>query len=403
MATCPVPNRFRLPLAAAAVLVVLLCAFLVRFHLSFRFRGIFLLSGNGRHVLEVKDDLFLGEGNRLIGGIDFGPIMRWIRDLEGKGYGAVGLHLDWDEEEGGGTVVQRFPDGTVLETNLGRFVDETGTEVHGVIIGGAESGSVRLESPAQGSDTGMAFYDGKRWYHVWCNMNEAVHGAYETDPGRFVYPYQWRLLGTSVLRNGPRKVVLASSHAAEVDGVPIRIDRYGYFRAGETFLRLSIRIRNAGSRPVSLVYLYGDEPWVGNYGSSEGNVGWVEGGTVETVGRFDPVKYRYAGFWDHGNTRVDPEREYTGMADFVEWLGPNVPDAAWFSNAPGYDPAEERARAPLDSNSRFLGLAWGPRNLAPGEEMVIYLAQGMARRDGRTGRPVKPPVPLDAPLDDAAD
>jgi hypothetical protein len=51
-------------------------------------------------------------------------------------------------------------------------------------------------------------------------------------------------------------------------------------------------------------------------------------------------------------------------------------------------------KTPLSSNTRFIGLQWGPRTLQPDQSEKYTMAIGMAGRDSITGFPVKPPVDL---------
>jgi hypothetical protein len=385
--------------AALALLGLLLVAtlVLVRFNLKWRFAGLFLLEGKGGQLLELKDDLYLGDGSRLIAGVDFGPIRREIYEKHYPEKLLPALALTWDESDGSGHVDSHFPGGRTLVTSFGRFLDDGGEETKGLFVGGGLPESVMADNTVKLSETGMAFFDGRRWLHIWCSSNEAIGNGWTAD--KLVYPSAWRFLGSSVIQNGPRRVVLSSAHEALIDGVPVRIDRYAYFHSGETFFRLGIRITNVGNRPTAVFYLYGDEPWLGEYGSSKGNVGWTRDGIVERATRLDVTRHRYMGMYDCGNSLVGPNHDFTKAANFIEWFGGNMPELAYFGNGAGYDEAEVADGAPLASNTRFLGLQWGPRLLNPGEDTKIYLAVGMASVDPATGLPVKPVVPRRSDVD----
>jgi hypothetical protein len=176
------------------------------------------------------------------------------------------------------------------------------------------------------------------------------------------------------------------------------MDRYVFFKAGDTFFILAIVLRNKGPVETPYLYIYGDEPWVGEYGSSIGNVGWVKDRQLNYEGRIDPRKYSYAGMWDIGNPAVPRESEsgknMTGMANFIEWLGNNIPDKVYFSNTNGKF-AEESHKVPLSSpTNRVIFLEWGPRFIEPGQEHVILLGIGMAGSGPQTTLPEKPPVSM---------
>jgi len=71
---------------------------------------------------------------------------------------------------------------------------------------------------------------------------------------------------------------------------------------------------------MRFIYVYGDEPWLGNYGSSAGDVGWVADGLVLHEGAIDVNKYNFLGFYDYGNDVIVELHNFTGMANFIEWL-----------------------------------------------------------------------------------
>jgi hypothetical protein len=395
----PAAGFLRRHRVALLTLAVFLGAFLlvVRINLRMHFGGLFLIRGKGWQPLELKDDLYLGEGSRVIAAFDFGPVRRKIYQKHFPEKLVPSLELEWDESDGSGYVISRFEGGRMLVTSFGRFLSDAGEDTKGLFVGGGLPSSIFGDDRVRLSETGMAYYDGRRWLHIWCSSNEAIVST--ANPANMSYPSTWKFLGSRVIRSGPRRAVLSSSHEAVLDGVPVRIDRYAYFRSGETFFRLGIRIRNAGDRPVPVLYVYGDEPWLGGYGDCRGNVGWTKDGIVERASRVDPRKHRYFGMFDCGNSLLGPDHDFTMAANFIEWLGKNVPDSAYFCNRAGYDRADIDAGNPLASDTRFLGAEWGPKMLGPGEETTIFLAIGMAAFDPRTKLPVKPEVKLFASPD----
>src|SRR6266702_2041467 len=61
----------RLYAVAGLCLLVVLAFITVRFRIEGHFEGLFLLRGVDGYLLELKDDLYLGDHHRLIYGIDF--------------------------------------------------------------------------------------------------------------------------------------------------------------------------------------------------------------------------------------------------------------------------------------------------------------------------------------------
>jgi len=365
-----------------------------RFNLTGRFEGIYILKGPPGKLFELKDDLYLGDGCRVLYAIDFDSIRRnFLRKPPKHKPGEAYLDFEWDSGDGSGYVWNYMPDGRKMLTCFSRFESSSGKIVHGLFVGGGLPEETRGDDLLKMNETGMAYYDGKRWYHVWCNVNEAI--ASEDFPTA-VIPAEWEFLGSSVLRAGLKSVLLTSSHRVVLAGVPFRVDRFAHFRAGDTFFILTIRVTNIGDHGTSFFYGYGDEPWVGNYGSSEGNVGWVKDRLIKYEGHADPGKYTYAGYFDYGNDAIGEAHTNSNIADFIEWFGDDRPDDVFFSNTVD-EPDEEKNPKPLYSDTRFIGLQWGPTPLAPGDSRTYILAIGMAGYDPKTGFPVKPPIKLGVP------
>ncbi len=373
---------------------VLLLAFLTtKFTIRGSLDALYLLKGSPGWVFEVKDTILLGEYERVIMKVELGGLFSPVTKDDGRGRSVPEFSYSWDQEEGQGYIKSFFPDGTRLIMSFSRFVDSEGGAPQGVFVGGGlpyyeyENGKVAL------NETGMAFFDGSRWRHLWCNANESLLSG--VNPGTILYPSQWTFRGSRVLHATNRRIILGSAHETILDGVPVRMDRYALYRAGEHYFILLLKFRNIGRQPVSFMYIYGDEPWVGNYGSSLGNVGWVRDRLVYYEGAVDPKRYTHTGMYDHGNRMISHEQgAFSGTANFIEWLEDKRPDLVYFSNRLG-SYAEESERVPLKSvQNRVLMLQWGPKPLAPGEMEVIILAVGMALQNKETGMPEKPTVRL---------
>jgi hypothetical protein len=361
-------------LAAAGLLLAT-----TRIEIEGRWRGLFLLKARDGRMLELQDDLYLGDGSRLVAGVSFSALRRWLgAGPAAPAPGAAALELDWDERTGRGLVRNRLGDGSELVTLFGRFEDDHGNHPRGLFVGGAVPD---VASDLRNQDqSGMALREGGQWFHVWCNTNEALVDM-DGPAYRTLYPGDLRFLGSRVLVNDPQRVVLESNHEVTLLRGRVRMDRFAYFAAGEPFFKLGIRITALGPQQVTYAYLYGDEPWVGHFGTATGNYGWVDGEVVPFEGKFDTVKNRWAGI-------VDLK---TGLANYLEWLGDDLPDDGYFANQAGHHAATSK-HVPLDSNEVFIGLQWVGRRLAPGEGRGIRLVIGLAGRDPATGKPIRPPA-----------
>ncbi len=361
----------------------------VKFNITGSYEGIFFLRGEGGALFELKDDIYLGEAYRYIAGIDFEPAKQLYDSMFNGRVKGPHLYYKWDEKNGEGFVRNYLASGNQLLTNFSRFRDEFGNTTSGLFVGGGLPEYVEEDDKVKMNATGMAYHDGKRWYHIWCNANEAIFTS-ALEPK---YPSSWKYLGSKVIHHSEEDLILESNHEIMIDNIPLHINRHVSFRAGETYIALKVNIMNAGMSPATYYYSYGDDPWLGNYGSSGGNVGWSGDGFYYFVGRLNTKKYNYAGYFDFGNGAIGQRHDFTRTADFIEWFG-DIEPFAYFSNGPFDIPPITNEKIPLSSNARFIGLSWGPRTLQPGQSDPYTRAIGMADHDPKTGFPVKPKVDL---------
>jgi hypothetical protein len=353
-------RRRRVLLAALALGVAGLAVAFTQLDVSGNWQGVFLLRGTGSAALVLKDDLFLGDGSRLLVGVSFSRFRRLLagRTVEGRPH----LEVDWRDAQGNGLVRNHLGDGTELVTMFSRFTDDEQKTPHGLFVGGA------LPDVAASTDqeeSGMSFRDARGWHHVWCTTNELM---LDHDSKKLLFPSYWQYLGGRVIIRDEDRVVIESSHLVHLDaGGTVRMDRYAYFRAGRPFFKLGVRLSNAGDVPVRLAYGYGDEPWVGHYGSAAGNVGWIRDRLVRVEGPVEDKAARWAGI-------VDQE---SGIAAFLAWSQDSIPDRIYFANEAGS--TFKRLGEPLDSNEVFVGTEWLQIGLRPGEARSVLLSVGMAR------------------------
>ncbi len=369
----------------------------VKVNITGAYEGIFLLKGKEGEVLEVRDDLFLGEEDRYIAGIDLERQKDLLSGLF-EAHATIptnrsALSYEWNSKRGEGIVRNYLPGGRQLLTTFSRFLDDGGKETSGLFVGGGLPSVVRESDMVKMNETGMAYYDGLQWYHIWCNSNEAISNARNET----IFPSSWKFLGSRILHDNIEDLFIESNHEIMIDGVPLRMTRTAVFNAGKTYFVLKIRIRNMGDRPATYYYIYGDDPWVGHYGTSRGNVGWSSDGVSEFLyqytGRLNTKKLHYAGLFDFGNDVIGEGHEFTHTANFIEWFG-DIEPLVFLSNGPNDRPQINEKQVPLASNRRFLGIQWGPRTLKPGQTEMYTLAIGMAVHNPKNGFPMKPDIDL---------
>lgn len=354
--------------------------------------GLYLLARPG-NVLTITDDLFPEDAEYLVTGFALTWFNKSVVVNKCDALSGSNITLGWNEKQGRGYVKNFYHDGSKLLINLSRFKNEEGALSSGIFLGGGLPTSDPDSRIKDKDETGMSYFDGHRWYHIWCSVNEAVLPASGT--GKPIYPQQWHFLNSRVLEHSSNNISIVSHHWFAIDGVPVFVEKYFFYEAGDSYFTLVTKVKNVGVKPVAFYYLYGDEPWVGHFGTAKGNVGWLKNGLVKTEANIDTTLNSYAGLIDYGNDLAGESRNFTGKANFVEWDKSSRPDMAYFSNSAGRFDQSKGSKVPLsDDNCRFLGLEWGPRPLEPAQTFSFTLAIGMARNDTTTGFPVKPVTTL---------
>ncbi len=376
------------------LLIVFFCA-TTRFDLDGPLEGLYLLKGENGHLFEVKHDILLGEYQRLIGKVEFEALYARWRSETSVDKGRPYLKYQWHEKGGRGYFVTFFPDGSKFLACFGRFVDDGKKAVKGLFVGGGLPYSHYENAELKMNETGVAIYNGREWHHLWCNANEAIFPA--SDPRIQIPPSNWEFLGSRVIFASQYQLIIKSSHLVRLDTVPVRVDRYMIYHAGDRFFTLVNRLTNIGNSRASYCYVYGDEPWVGDYGTSIGNVGWTRDRLYYYESHIDLTKYNYAGIYDYGNPVIhEKSAQFTGLANFIEWQGDALPDLAYFSNRIGVEPSDGALIPLSDKSNRVLMLQWAYRQILPGQSEQMVLTIGMADNDPKTGFPLKPDVRLDA-------
>ena len=196
------------------------------------------------------------------------------------------------------------------------------------------------------------------------------------------------------MEDSPTDLTITSRHSTLVNKVPVTVERYLFYSIGNPYVTLATTITNIGQTGTSFTYLYGDEPWVGNYGTSAGDVGWLKDGLVLTETEIDTKHQSYAGIFDYGNTLAGEKHNYTMQANFIEWQQSNGPSLAFISNDFG-KVGEAEDKIPLSSHlNRVIALEWGKLKLEPNQSFTFKIAVGMANYDPKLKLPVKPDTGL---------
>lgn len=375
-------------LAISLLLIIFALVVLVDFYIVDGYFGIFVLKKEKGIGIEITNDIYPNQSDRLLFKFDFNPfyenvIVKGFKDKDEYPF----LSYVWDDRNGRGFVVNMLSEKEKILYVFSRYKEEKGEVPKGLFLGGELPIATYKEDKDFLNDTGMAYYDGFRWYHIWCTTNQGFSSVLDTNS--LYSPSQWKYLGSEKIRNGDDKLILKSSHIAYVDGVPFAVDRYVYFKAGEPYFILEMNIKNIGENIAGFYYVYGDEPWVGDYGYSEGDVGWTKDGLILTEKQIDPKKYNFVGLYDYGNELIGEPHNFTNMANFLEWEPKNSPTIVYFSNQFGFIDEKKPLAHQLN---RVVSLQWGPVYLKPNEIYNLKLAVGMAIGNPSFKVPMKPIV-----------
>jgi hypothetical protein len=379
-----------------ATIATIACLALLSTRITFDFHddidGFFLLHGENGAWYELADDLTPEDTPRLIIGMPLYPFKKVVATTKFGKDQASSIDFRWDKKDGRGFIRNNWRDGSKLIINLGRFRDSNGKYPAGLFIGGGLPPSDPDYQHLNNDETGMTYFDGKRWFHIWCNVNEGI--VLPSSPFKPSYPSDWEYRGSWIRENNGTDLTIECKHRMILAGVPLDMDRTLFYTNGNKFVILATRITNHGNEPSTIQYLYGDEPWVGNFGSSAGDVGWTDKELLFTERSIDVTQNNFIGMFDYGNPLAGEDHNFTGKANFLEWDSDHKPDKAYVSNfSGGVIPGPKHM--PLISNTnRFIAAQWGPRTINPGESLQFTIAVGMADINPKTGMPVKPETVL---------
>lgn len=385
-----IPGRRYLPLLAVTPVILL-----------FLFRDILNVTSSNSVLYFIRDhngffsvsrDLSIENAGQLIFMLDANCLLSWLIQGESVARSKPVLDVTWDDRSGRGSIKQYRPDGTKLVVSFSRF-DDGKDNGGGLFIGGDLAYGDYDRSP-DGATSGMAYFDGSRWNHIWCAANEGFTPMSDISGRRKAFdPREWKYLSGRVLKKTTDEIIIESRHLLDAGRNRIAMKRLVSMKAGDDYLTLAIEFRNAGEQMLEYLFDYGDEPWVGRFNNSLGDIGWTERGPVKFEGFISPHENRFAGFWDYGNDAAGEPHEFTGYANYIRWASVH-PTVVYFSN----DFAICTEGKPLDSqNSRVINLAWMNQKLYPDESRRYTLVIGMAAINELTGLPISPEAGLDYP------
>ena len=299
------------------------------------------------------------------------------------------LEMKWDPAKGKGAVLSHLKNGDVLRTCFQcGYPAYTG----GLVIGNY-------------SGLGMGLYPrapirGFKSINVFCAQDESIRD----QPSGEEYTYGWsenigegpggrrlEYVRGKVIEAGPQRVVLRSANR----GGCYRVTKVATIRAGARFWIIATRVTNACDKKIRFDLFSGDDPWIGTYRSSDGDVGWVPGELVRHERALSVGRFTAGGLYDLGNRALgQKEGGFSGMANFIQ-LDPvtPLPALAAFANSFAHTPKEvDPGKALSNESLTALNLAWTGLTLEPGQGFTFAMALGLAETGARGGIPRLPVV-----------
>jgi hypothetical protein len=297
------------------------------------------------------------------------------------------LENAWDPKTGRGVVIHHQPGQGILQTSFHvGYPGYTG----GLVIGGYSSPGMAWipEHPKPGFPS----------INVFCAQDESI---WDRDERR-EYGYGWsENFGTGpdgerleyvfgrVVEATRDSIVLESENA----GGCYRVRKIACTWATTRFWIIATCITNRCDHALHFDFFSGDDPWIGLYKSSDGDVGWTASGSVPREQRFEVGDFTAGGLWDLGNAALgQTEGSFSNAANFFA-LDPALalPDEANFANRFAHGKSEVDPHKALDNHSMTaLNLGWTNQTLAPEASRDFAFAVGLGVTDDAATVPQLP-------------
>lgn len=309
--------------------------------------------------------------------------------------------IGWDERTGRGPVLQSFEDGSRIEVCFQcGFKGYTG----GLSIGGFNSPGF-MYVPAKP-------IRGFNFLNIWCAFDDTIFEIKTEKKYNFGWSQNYgerakgeRLIYTEgrIYKISKDKIVLKSVN----EGGCFKVSRFVEWNSGDRFLIFTQTIENRCHEKVEFDYWIGEDPWIGTYKSSEGDVGWVmmkdESGVKSEIIRneygIDGKDFVCGGLYDLGNRfRGEGEGGFSNQANFIR-ISPFVkhPTAVYWANSFAHEESDIDSNRPLDNKTIIaMNIGWKGISLEGGGKFLLGWALGVAGEPEKTGNPpICPEIPYE--------
>jgi hypothetical protein len=299
------------------------------------------------------------------------------------------FEVGWSPSTGRGQVVEHLANGDTLSTCFHcAYPGYTG----GLVIGNL-------------SASGMAFHPrepirGYSEINVFCAQDESIWDLDEDAE----YTYGWsenfgdgpdgkalKYQGGKIIEHDDRHVVLASENEMGC----YHVSKIALTHANWRYWIIATRVQNRCGHAVRFHFHSGDDPWLGRYASSDGDVGWTPDGLVHKEKGLVAGQFIAGGIYDLGNSELgQTDTGFSNQANFFA-LDPSLPlpNFTAFANRFAHEASEVDPKKPLDNKTMTaLNLGWRNRTLAPKESFTVTMALGLANTGVPGSIPQLPPL-----------
>jgi hypothetical protein len=289
-----------------------------------------------------------------------------------------GIDLKWDPTTGRGTISLI----TATHQMELRFQDRFDGYSGGLYPGSMNRPAVTLFRP--GLDVAPVA--------IWCAQDESIWDhrlQVEFAPGwseNFGHGPDGRKLQYRegrIIKRSPQSVLLSSQNSA----MPYEVTKWVSVHLEGTMV-VRTQIRNISDQDVTFDLWSGDDPWVGDYGTSRGDVGWHNGQWVKIEHKVDLSASRCLGIADLQNSRWKTANYLCLYSESP------LPTTVYFANSFAHEDGDVSPGKPLNSATMTaFNLGWRNILLQPGETFEISYAIGAIPNQLEQNETVVPQAP----------
>lgn len=301
--------------------------------------------------------------------------------------------VEWNPDQGRGRVIQTMANGD-------RYVLCLQCRYPGY-SGGLWAGSM--------SESGLLWIPaipipGFKALNIFCAQDESIFdedekleidSGWSENFGRGDDGLSFDYVEGQIVQHAPQKdLILRSVNRRDC----YELTRHLLWPLGKAYLVISTSIRNLCDHPKHFSFWTGEDPWIGRYKSSDGDVGWYSGGIVNKETFIEGKNFKYGGLYDLGNELLGQQsKDFSNVADFIA-LDPAQPppDAVFFANSFAHKMSDIDTNRPLDNKSlTAFNLGWTGIKLKAGEKWRLHyvLGRALSARPGEAGVGDLPSIP----------